>query len=58
VQWPQIETPTEWITMGFDEDLNKALANAKAETAKLLGDQRKLPSAEAALLSRKFPTVA
>ena len=29
-QWPRIESPTEWITMGFDEDLNKALANAKA----------------------------
>src|ERR1700692_3720217 len=34
LQWPRIETPTEWITMGFDEDLTKALANAKSETAK------------------------
>ena len=53
LQWPLIETPTEWITMGFDEDLNKALTNAKAETGKLLGDQRKLPADEAAALVAK-----
>jgi acetamidase/formamidase len=41
LEWPRIETPTEWITMGFDEDLTKALANAKAETAKFLVEQRK-----------------
>jgi acetamidase/formamidase len=28
VQWPCIESPTTWVTMGFDEDLNKALANS------------------------------
>jgi acetamidase/formamidase len=48
LQWPRIETPTEWITMGFDEDLTKALANAKSETAKFLAEQRKI-SAEQAL---------
>src|SRR5215467_2844227 len=51
--WPRIETPDAWITMGFDEDLTKALANAKAETAKLLSEQRKLaPDAAAALVSK------
>jgi acetamidase/formamidase len=50
LQWPRIETPTEWITMGFDEDLNKALANAKAETSKLLAERRKLRADEALAL--------
>ncbi|OKO77763.1 amidase [Bradyrhizobium sp. NAS80.1] len=53
LQWPRIEAPTEWITMGFDEDLNKALANAKAETGKLLAEQRKLPADEAVALVAK-----
>jgi acetamidase/formamidase len=50
LQWPRIEAPTEWITMGFDEDLNKALANAKVETGRLLAEQRKLPGDKAAAL--------
>jgi acetamidase/formamidase len=38
--------------MGFDEDLTKALANAKSETAKLLAEQRKLsPDQAMALVS-------
>jgi acetamidase/formamidase len=53
LQWPRIETPTEWITMGFDEDLNKALANAKAETAKYLGEQRKISPEQAMTLVSK-----
>jgi acetamidase/formamidase len=47
LQWPRIETPTEWITMGFDEDLGKALANARSETAKLLAEQRGVPAEQA-----------
>jgi acetamidase/formamidase len=50
LQWPQIETPTEWITMGFDEDLTKALANAKSETAKFLAEQRKISPEQALAL--------
>jgi acetamidase/formamidase len=53
LQSPRIETPVEWITMGFDEDLNKALGNAKAETSKLLGELRKLPTDEAAAMVAK-----
>jgi acetamidase/formamidase len=53
LQWPRIEAPTQWVTMGFDEDLNKALANAKAETGKLLAEQRKLPADQAATLVAK-----
>jgi acetamidase/formamidase len=53
IDWPLIETPTDWITMGFDENLNKALDNAKAETAKFLAEQRKITVAEAAALMPK-----
>ena len=53
LEWPRIETPTEWITMGFDEDLTKALANAKSETAKFLVEQRKIPLDQAMALVSK-----
>lgn len=48
LDWPRIETPTHWITIGVDKDLNKALDNVKAETIKFLADQRQidLPAAE------------
>lgn len=39
---PRIETPTHWITMGFDKDLNLAWDGARAQTLKFLGEQRKL----------------
>jgi len=50
MEYPRIETPTHWITMGYDKDLNKALTDAKAETAKFLGEQRKLGADRAAAL--------
>src|SRR6266576_2794435 len=48
--WPRIETPKSWITMGFDQDLNKAWDQAKAETVKFLSEQRNVPAAQAARL--------
>src|SRR3979490_1665754 len=36
LEWPRIETPTHWITMGADPDLNQALAILFDETAKFL----------------------
>lgn len=53
LQWPRIETPAEWVTMGFDEDLNKALANARVETARYLAEQRKIAPGEALALVSK-----
>jgi acetamidase/formamidase len=50
LRWPRIETPSEWITMGFDEDLGKALANARSETAEFLAGQRKIPLEQATAL--------
>lgn len=50
LEWPRIETPSDWITMGFDEDLGKALDAAKSESAKLIAEQRKLSTDQAAAL--------
>jgi acetamidase/formamidase len=52
LEWPRIETQTDWITIGLDQDLNKALDMMKAETVKFLVDERKLSKdqAEQALL--------
>ena len=42
LDFPRIETAKSWITMGFDQDLNKAWAQAKAQTVKFLSEQRKI----------------
>ena len=36
LDFPRIETAKSWITMGFDQDLNKAWEQAKAQTVKFL----------------------
>lgn len=38
--WPRVETPTSWIAVGYDKDLNKAFDILKDETIKLIMDQR------------------
>jgi acetamidase/formamidase len=43
LEWPRIETPTHWITVGFDEDLNKAMVNAVREAVDVLAAQKKVP---------------
>jgi hypothetical protein len=48
--YPRIETPTHWITMGYDNDLNKAWADARAETVKLIGERRNVNAERAAEL--------
>jgi len=50
LSWPRIETATSWITMGFDQDLNKAWDQAKAETIKFLAEQRSVPEQQAGTL--------
>jgi acetamidase/formamidase len=42
LEWPRIETKDAWITVGIDRDLNQALAILKAETTRLLMEQRGL----------------
>lgn len=40
--WPRIETPTHWITVGYDRDLNEALEILKAETRAFLAETQDL----------------
>jgi acetamidase/formamidase len=53
--FPRIETKASWITMGFDQDLNKAWDQAKAETVKFLAEQRSVSAEQAGQL---MPTVS
>ncbi len=53
IDFPRIETPKSWITIGFDQDLNKAFDFVKEQTVKFLAEQRKLPADEAAKLMTK-----
>jgi acetamidase/formamidase len=48
--YPRIETPTHWITMGYDNDLNKAWADAKAETIKFIAERHNVNAEKAAEL--------
>jgi len=50
LSWPRIETRTSWITMGFDQDLNKAWDQAKSETTKFLAEQRSVSGEQAGKL--------
>jgi acetamidase/formamidase len=50
--FPRIETPKSWITMGFDADLNKALDFVQQQTATFLAEQRKIAPAQAAALMK------
>jgi acetamidase/formamidase len=40
--WPLLETPTHWITVGYDRDLNKALEILKTETRAFLAEKQDL----------------
>jgi acetamidase/formamidase len=54
LDFPRIETAKSWISMGFDQDLNKAWDQAKAQTIKLIGELRNVDAAqaEAAMLQK------
>jgi acetamidase/formamidase len=47
LDFPRIETTKSWITMGFDQDMNKAWAQAKAQTVKFLAEQRSISAEQA-----------
>ncbi len=53
LDFPRIETAKSWISMGFDQDLNKAWDQAKAQTLKLIGELRNVPAAQAEALMLK-----
>jgi acetamidase/formamidase len=54
LDFPRIETPKSWITIGLDQDLNKAWDQAKAQTIKFLAEQRKVSADQAAKLMVQF----
>lgn len=43
VEWPRAETATDWIFMGFDEDLNQAMKIAVEQTVDWLASQKMVP---------------
>jgi acetamidase/formamidase len=47
LEWPRIETPTHYIMVGFDEDLNVAMANAVRETIAFLTSEKGVTRDEA-----------
>jgi acetamidase/formamidase len=47
LEWPRIETPTHWITIGYDQKLNVGWDLLKAETSKFLAETRKVSKEEA-----------
>ncbi|HZD76984.1 MAG TPA: acetamidase/formamidase family protein [Acidobacteriaceae bacterium] len=49
--WPQAETPSAWITMGFDEDLNAATTMAIRNMIDFLVNEKHLSRDEAYQLS-------
>jgi acetamidase/formamidase len=48
LDWPRIETSDTWISVGIDRDLNKALDLVKAQTAKVLVEERRMAAADTA----------
>lgn len=54
LEWPEAETPTSWITVGYDTDLNKALDITKAQTIKFIMQQRNLSEAAATQVMYKI----
>jgi acetamidase/formamidase len=47
LEWPRAETPTHWITMGLDEDLNKAVRLATEEAVSFLMEKKGMSRADA-----------
>jgi acetamidase/formamidase len=43
LEWPRLETPTHWVMMAFDEDLNEAMKIATRETVNFLASQTMVP---------------
>ncbi len=42
IEWPQLESNTHWILMGFDENLEEAMKIATRNAVKFLSEQQKL----------------
>lgn len=51
LKWPRAETPSEYITMGFDQDLTKATEIAVREMIDFLSTEKHLSKTEAYMLT-------
>jgi acetamidase/formamidase len=49
--WPRAETPTHYMTMGFDEDLDQAVKIALREMIRFLVEEKQLDRDDAYMLS-------
>jgi acetamidase/formamidase len=47
LDWPRVETPTHWIAVGYDKDLNLAFDLLQEQTARLISEQGGAGPAEA-----------
>lgn len=47
LDWPRIETPTHWIAVGYDKDLNVAFDLLQEQTVRLISEQGASSAAEA-----------
>uniref|UniRef100_A0ACD5GVJ5 Acetamidase/formamidase family protein n=1 Tax=Desertifilum tharense IPPAS B-1220 TaxID=1781255 RepID=A0ACD5GVJ5_9CYAN len=45
--WPRIESPTHWMTLGYDRDMNVALRIMEEETLKFLSEWKGLSAQDA-----------
>ncbi len=54
LSWPRIESPTHWITVGYDRDLNIALDILEDETLKFLSEWKGLRDTEARAYMSSF----
>lgn len=52
--WPRIETPTHWITVGYDRSLNRALDILEEETLRFLSEWRHLDAPASTKHMRTF----
>jgi acetamidase/formamidase len=51
LKWPRAETPTHWIVMGIDKDLNEATKIAVRESVDFLMTVKRMEKADAYMLS-------
>ncbi len=54
LSWPRIESPTHWMTLGYDRDLNTAVKIMEEETIKFLAEWKKMSSSEAREYMTKY----
>ncbi|VTU25791.1 Acetamidase [Variovorax sp. PBS-H4] len=47
LDWPRVETPTHWIAMGYDKDLNVAFSMLQDQATTLIAEQSGVGQAEA-----------